>query len=168
MYRDFTDLPFSGLYSLFRERADAILPTTTRPLPGAGETLEALREAGYNMSIVSTKVQKHIREIVDALGWSSMFDVMVGGDDVAKVKPDPEAFNLALKRMQTSSKETAAIGDTINDVLAAKAVPMPVVGVVSPYGGRAQLEKAGPDILIESVEQLPDALHRLCTKGKVV
>jgi phosphoglycolate phosphatase len=167
LYGDLTDRPYSEMYKLFRERADAILPSTTQPLPGAGETLDVLREAGYNLNIVSTKTRKHICEIVDALDWSSLIGIMVGGDDVSQVKPAPEAFNLALEMIPGTPTDSIAIGDTINDVIAAKAVPMPVVGVVSPYGGRTQLEESGPDVLIESIDQLPDLLHRLRTKGKV-
>ena len=56
---------------------------------------------------------------------------------------------------------TVAVGDTENDVRAAHAVPIPVVGILSPYGGNDRLRSSSPDILIESLDQLPEALKRL-------
>ena len=51
------------------------------------------------------------------------------------------------------------IGDTINDVLAAKAVPMKVVAVASPYGIKNDLMASAPDHHIKSIADLPGLLN---------
>ena len=46
------------------------------------------------------------------------------------------------------------IGDTINDVIAARAVPLTVTAVLSPYGGREKLMASGPDYFVENLPEL--------------
>jgi phosphoglycolate phosphatase-like HAD superfamily hydrolase len=64
-----------------------------------------------------------------------------------------------LKRLGATPSTTVIVGDTINDVLAAKAVPMKVVAVASPYGGREKVIGAQPDYFIESVADLVETLE---------
>ena len=75
------------------------------------------------------------------------------------MKPAPDALHLALRKMSTEAGETAIVGDTENDVLAGRAVPMPVIAVASPYGGRQKLIAAGPDFFIESISDLVPTLE---------
>ena len=70
-------------------------------------------------------------------------------------------MNVTLSRMGAQPEETVVVGDTINDVLAAKAVPMKVVAVDSPYGGKEKLLAAEPDFFLDSLGGLKDLLTRV-------
>jgi phosphoglycolate phosphatase len=159
MYADFTDAPLDELMAHFRERALEVIVASTVALPGADALLEQLRQSEYTLAIASTKIKLHIGGIVDKLGWRDYFVALVGGDDVAAQKPAPDAFIEAMRRMNCPAHQTLAVGDTINDILAAKAVPMKVCAVVSPYEDRAKVEAVGPDIWIEHLEELPRLLN---------
>ena len=155
MYADFGVGPFAELYRYFQDRATHTVVSSSILLEGADETVAELRRQGWRMAIATTKVRRHVEAIVDKFGWRDTFDVLVGGDDVAKVKPDPEAFHLAMQRLGADPAETVVVGDTVNDVHAARAIPVTVVAVRSPYGGEADLRASGPDYVIDKIAQLP-------------
>jgi HAD superfamily hydrolase (TIGR01549 family) len=164
MYPEFTDAPLEELHKHFQVKAAESVVSSTVVLDGVGETLAILAGQNYTMAIATTKIKKHIDKIIDKFGWRPYFKTWVGGDEVAKVKPDPEIFFKILDRLKADSSETLVVGDTINDILAARAVPMPSVAVLSPYGGREKLKVAHPDYFLESVADLPDLLETI-TKG---
>ena len=80
------------------------------------------------------KIKKHIEGIIDKFNWQDYFSAIAGGDEVARVKPAPDIFHLTLDRMQANPSESIVVGDTINDLLAAKQVPMAIAMIESPYG----------------------------------
>ena len=88
------------------------------------------------------------------------FPVSVGGDEVNRVKPAPDAFRLALERLNARPEESLVVGDTVNDVLAARSIPMRVAAVRSPFGDSAELVSARPDFLLESLTELREVLDR--------
>ncbi len=161
MYSNFTAAPVAELYRHFRVKAEKAVVASTTALPGAEETLRRLKEDGYRLAIATTKVRCNVDGILGKLGWRDYFDTTVTGDEVPRVKPDPAAFRLALRQMSMKAFEALAVGDTINDVLAAQAVPMRVIALASPYGGREKVLAAAPDSFIESIAELPGLLTRL-------
>lgn len=158
MYPNFTDAPVEELYRHFQHKAQSTVVEGTTPLPHADEVLGSLAAGGYRMAVASTKVRIHIERIIDKLGWTDSFDCLIGGDEVSEVKPDPEILNLALNRLDALPEQTLVVGDTVNDVAAAKQVPVPVAAVASPYGGAEQVRRLEPDYYLETITQLPDLL----------
>lgn len=158
MYPAFTDAPLVELVSHFRIRAAEIMVDLTTSLPGADETLHVLNSAGYRLAIATTKIQQHLQGIISKFGWSEIIAVTVGADDVGREKPDPEAVYLALKRLDADPDSSVMVGDTINDVLAAKAAGLKVIAVASPFEHRDVVLAAGPDHLIGSIRDLPELL----------
>jgi len=163
MYPEFTDAPVDELHAYFREKALEVMVPSAVVLPGVEETLLRLHEEGYRMAIASTKIRLHIEGIVHKCGWREMFAARVGGDEVPLEKPAPDVFLEAIRRMGGSRTETLAIGDTINDVLAAQAASLEVCAVESPYEDRARVEAAKPDHLIANLAALPGLLDGVRT-----
>jgi len=158
MYPVFTDAPVNQLCQHFKVKAAETVVNSTCVLPGVEAVLGTLHDRGFRMAIATTKIKEHVAGIVAKFGWNAYFDATVGGNEVAKVKPDPAAFYLALERLGVVADESMAVGDTINDILAAQAVPMKVAAVRSPYGNGAEVEAAQPDHLLESIEELTQIL----------
>lgn len=160
MFTAFTDAPYDQLSQHFQVRARETVVGTTVALPYAGETLRLLRDQGYRMAIATTKIKVHIDLILDKCDWRDLFDATVGGDEVAEVKPAPDAFELALRRLDADRRNSIVIGDTINDVLAARTLQIPVIAIASPYGGNEELRGAGPTYHLSSLRDLPALLDR--------
>jgi len=151
MYPHFSSAPFEELYRYFQEKATETIISSTVILPGVENVIAQLKADGYKMAIASTKIIRHINGIVDKFQWQRYFSVVSGGDEVERVKPDPMIFRLTLERMKAKAKETVVIGDTINDVLAGKAVPMKVIAVASPYGNPKRVMESGPDHFVHAI-----------------
>jgi len=160
MFTAFTDVPYDQLWPHFQTRARETVVGSTSPLPYVDETLNLLYQQGFRMAIATTKIKVHVDLIIEKCHWGNRFCATVGGDEVARVKPAPDAFQLALERLGANQSTSLVIGDTINDVLAAKAIDLPVVAVHSPYGGNDALEAAGPTYTIRSVRELPDVIEQ--------
>ena len=164
MYPEFTDAPMKELFRHFQERAAQVMDVKTVALNGAETVLRQLKGEGYRLAVATTKIRRHIDGILTKLDWVGFFEATVGGDEVAKVKPDPEAFRLALSKLKTTPAEALVVGDTINDVQAARGVPVTVVAVNSPYGGRYELVAARPDHFVERIAELPALLGRIAVR----
>ncbi len=168
MYSDFGAEPYDELYRHFQDRAATSVIDAAVPLDGAHETAERLFAHGYPMAIATTKVRRHVDQIVAKLGWPEMFPVLVGGDEVAQQKPAPDAFVLAMQRLNSLPANSIVIGDTINDVLAARQLKIPVIGVISPYGGNDELRASNPDYVIDKISLLPDLLCELHNRKEAI
>ncbi|MBU0983943.1 MAG: HAD-IA family hydrolase, partial [candidate division Zixibacteria bacterium] len=93
------------------------------------------------------------------------FAALVGCDEVEHVKPAPDAFHLALRRMGAEAADALVVGDTINDIYAAHAVPMIAVAVEPLYDGRDELLSSRPDYMIADVAALPSFLESGAYRG---
>lgn len=158
MYPAFTDAPIDELYKHFRVKADEVVVASTVMLDGVRDTLELLKADGYRMAIATTKVRRNIDGIMDRFGWHDLFEVTVGGDEVARQKPEPDAFVQALEKLGTGPEQTLVVGDTVNDILAAQAIPMRIAAVTSPYGGLDEITALKPDFMMSSIRELPSIL----------
>ena len=116
MYPHFTKAPIDQLYRHFQEKAAETIVASTYPLDGAESVLRDLNSRGLRLAIGTTKVKRHVEGVLEKLGWVNYFDTVVGGDEVDRVKPAPDAFLLALERMNTDAQSTVVVGDTVNDV----------------------------------------------------
>ncbi|UCE24550.1 MAG: HAD family hydrolase [Candidatus Zixiibacteriota bacterium] len=161
MYPTFSSHPVSELYRLFQQKAAQTVVASAEALPGVENVLNRLHDEGYRLGIASTKIRVHIDGIVEKLGWTGLIAAYTGGDEVERVKPDPEILKLTLSRLDGVAGETLVVGDTINDVLAARAMSMRVAAVESPYGGRQKLLEANPDFFVESISELSALLKEI-------
>ena len=100
--------------------------------PGVLECLRTLDARGLKLGVVSNALQHLAEAVLTRFGIAPLLDVIIGGDSVAKHKPDPESLWLACERLGVAPYETLMVGDSINDVLAARAAGCPVVCV--PHG----------------------------------
>ena len=90
-------------------------------LPGAVELLSALKGAGVRTAIVSTKPGDTIRRIFTYRGHLDLLDLVIGGDEVSRSKPDPEGVKVALDRLGLTKERVLFCGDTVIDAATARA-----------------------------------------------
>jgi phosphoglycolate phosphatase len=102
----------------------------SKPYPGAREGVEEMRKLGLRLACVTNKAERFTRALLERTGFQ--FDAVVCGDHVARRKPDPMAVVLACERLQVAPREALFIGDSDNDVGAARAARCAVWCV--PYG----------------------------------
>lgn len=122
--------------------------------PGVKETLQYLKDHGYPMAIVTTKVKDAAYIGLDLFGLTDYFQVVIGHDDVHRSKPDPEGILLALD--QLGVKDGYYIGDNITDILAGKNAGLKTIGVKWSPKGYKLMEKENPDLLIDRFSEIID------------
>lgn len=103
-----------------------------KPYPGAREGIKRLRELDLRLACVTNKTERFTCELLERTGFAASFDLAVCGDTVARKKPDPMPLLFACERFEVSPGEALFIGDSLNDVTAARAAGCPVWCV--PYG----------------------------------
>ncbi|HYS71148.1 MAG TPA: HAD-IA family hydrolase, partial [Thermoplasmata archaeon] len=89
------------------------------------------------------------------------FRAVVGGDEVARPKPEPDLPRFAARALGVAPAECAVVGDAPVDVLAGNAAGARTIAAMYGYGRRVELLAANPDAVIERFADLPDVLARL-------
>ncbi|CAM2987757.1 phosphoglycolate phosphatase [Vibrio rarus] len=129
--------------------------------PKVKETLQALHDDGYQLAIVTNKPSQFVPEILSQQGLEGLFVDVLGGDTLPKIKPDPMPLNHLLDKHQLATTEMIMIGDSKNDILAAKNAG--VISVALPYGYNhgEPIQLANPDHLLDDLSYLPKLLTLL-------
>jgi phosphoglycolate phosphatase len=129
-----------------------------QPFPGAVAGLLAVHAAGLRTAIVTNKQRRFAISLAQRLGLSAGVDVYVGGDSCARRKPDPMPLLFACESLGVAPQRALMVGDSINDVEAARAAGIPVICV--PYGYNEGMDpRSLPcDLLIDSLAELPALL----------
>ncbi|MEK9971436.1 MAG: phosphoglycolate phosphatase [Ferrovibrio sp.] len=136
------------------------LADTSRPFPGVATCLAALAEQGYALAVCTNKPEALSRSLLDQLGLTGFFGAIVGGDSLLVRKPDPGHIHGTLDRLGTDFSWSAMVGDSANDVNAAKAAGLPCVVVSFGYT-QIPPRDLGGDRLIDHFSELPDAISAL-------
>lgn len=129
----------------------------TRPLPGAVQCLEQLR-GRCRLAIATNRKTDGARCILDGFGLGGIFDVVVGIEDVRRTKPDPEAVQLALTRLAARAADAVYVGDTPEDMRAARAAEVRAIGVPTGSHSAPALAAAGAERVLASLAELPALL----------
>lgn len=128
------------------------------PFPGVIEGLCALRAAGLRLACITNKAERFTVALLERTGLDEFFGVVVCGDSVAKKKPDPEPVLAACGRLGVRPGDALMIGDSANDVQAARGAGCPVWCVPYGYNEGRPVESLDCDAI---VPDLADAARRL-------
>lgn len=137
----------------FLEIYQANPATLTRCYPGVVETVEVLRRKHFRLAVVTNKPVLATKKVLEALSLAQFFSVVVGGDSLAKRKPDPAPLLEAARQLKVDPSQVFMVGDNIHDVEAAHAAGMQCVAVSYGYHHRPPSE-FNADHLIDRFDQL--------------
>ena len=138
---------FLGLHSVHgHERS--------RVYPGVREGLAALRARGAVFACITNKPHGLAVDLLAHLELIDHFALVLGGDSLPRRKPDPLPLIHACARIGAAVERSLFVGDSRNDVEAARAAGMPVVCVGYGYNHGRDVSEAGPDAVIGSLEEL--------------
>ncbi|MBU3693215.1 MAG: phosphoglycolate phosphatase [Rhodocyclaceae bacterium] len=147
-----------ALLPRFEAHYEDLLGFDSPPYPGVVEGLGVLREAGFALACVTNKHERFTLPLLAKTGLAPFFDLVVSGDTCARKKPHPDMLLHACMHFGVTPAEALMVGDSSNDVEAARAAGCPVWCL--PYG----YNEGGPgvppaaDRLIGSMLELPALL----------
>jgi HAD superfamily hydrolase (TIGR01509 family) len=96
--------------------------------PGVVELVHELRGRA-RLAVVSGTWRENIAAVLGAADISGCFEAIIGKEDVKAVKPEPEAYLLALRRLRVLPEASVAFEDSPSGLAAARAAGIPVVAV---------------------------------------
>lgn len=140
-----------AIYEDYQARYNGTFVPRTQPLPGAIELLDALRGRGAPMAVVTNKNEIGGKTLVEALGWTSRFAVVVGMDTAAKAKPAPDPAIHALAVIGATPGEAVFVGDSEADMGCGAAAGMRAVIGIAGLRKRDALAAAGGTHLVDDL-----------------
>jgi len=129
-------------------------------IPGAEETIRALKDRGLKIAFTTGFSASTAKAILKALGWADLADVVLTPEDAGRGRPAPDLVLMSVIRTRTSSvAATVVVGDTESDAASGVAAGAGlVVGVLTGSRDEATLRAGGAELVLASVADLPAAL----------
>ncbi len=151
--------PDKALYEramdLFRKHYHAQLINRSRPYPGAVDALNRLEAMGFELACITNKAEAFTLPLLKALGLDKYFKLVLSGDSLPEKKPDPLPLLHACKYFGITPDHGLLVGDSSNDIQAARAAGMPVICVTYGYNHGHDIRAQHPDAAIGSLMELP-------------
>lgn len=148
------------LHDRFMALYEAAPCRLSQPYPSAGAMLDALAAAGMRLGLCTNKPQRVTELLLEALGLRRHFGTVVGGDMLPVRKPDPAHLLAVLERLGVGPDQAVMVGDSRNDLTAARGGGMRCV--LASFGYSAEPATGlGADAVIDDLADLPAALRRL-------
>ena len=121
----------------------------TQCYPQVPETLEKLHAAGFSMVLITNKPLVFVSPILEKLGIAGFFEKILGGDSLERKKPDPLPLQHMMAAYGVLPQECMMVGDSKNDILAAKAADVESIAVTYGYNYAEPVTKYHPDYAID-------------------
>jgi len=149
-----------ALYDQFLEHYLAHIADLSQPFPGMVAQLERCRDAGYQMGICTNKPESASLLLLEELELTGYFGSVIGGDTLEVKKPDPEHIHETVRRAGGRRGHAVMVGDSANDIDAARAAAVPVVAVSFGYT-QTPVRELAPDVTIDHYDEFWAALEKL-------
>ena len=130
--------------ALYREIA-----LTIQPMPGLKEFLTWIKEQKIKTGVVTNAPSENAKFMLDILGVSNSFDVVVLAEDVRKGKPDPEPYQVCLQQLGLEAKNAIAFEDSPPGIRSAVAAGIETLGITTTHHAE-DLETAGATMSIDN------------------
>jgi len=148
----FLDIYLKAYYGVTAEK--------TKPMPNVQDTINKLAKKAKLALITMRYVPKEkIKEELERFGLAKYFQHVMTALDVHSPKPSPEALIKCVEKLCVQTRDCAVVGDSVADVRAGKNAGAKTVAVLSGLFSQEELVKEKPDLIIESLSQLPYLLE---------
>ena len=159
------ELEFGGdthkrLFQLFLDYYEDHVADETVFFPGTLRALDDLSAGGWQLAVCTNKFEGLARKLLGELGEAERFPVITGGDTFAVKKPEAGHLTETARLANVAPDRCVMVGDSINDIAAAKAANMPVIAVDFGYTD-VPVSELDPDVVISHFDELPAAVSSL-------
>ncbi|WP_226580505.1 pyrophosphatase PpaX [Halobacillus litoralis] len=121
---------------------------------GVVDTIEALKEKGYRLGIVTTKMRNTVQMGLELTNLDGLFETVITLDDVNNAKPHPEPIVKALDLLNSKASEALMVGDNTHDIEAGQNAGVRTAGVAWTIKGREVLDDLNPDYMLTNMRDL--------------
>lgn len=143
-----------ALWASYQRHYLAVNGRASTVYPGVAEGLAQMRAAGWRLACLTNKPGAFARPLLQAKALDGFFDHVFGGDDFARAKPDPLPLVETCRALATRPARTLMVGDSSNDLQAARAAGCPVALVRYGYNHGLPVDAAGADRVLDRLDRL--------------
>ena len=129
----------------------------TSPYPGTLDMLDKLLENGFDIAIVSNKIDSAVKSL-SAKFFGERIKSATGEKPSIRHKPEPDMVIMAMEEMGADKENSIYIGDSEVDIQTAKNAGIPCISVLWGFKDRKFLEDSGATVIVESMEELGERL----------
>jgi HAD superfamily hydrolase (TIGR01509 family) len=122
-------------------------------IPGAREAVKRIG-AEFPLGLATSSNREIIDIVVEVGGFEDLLKVTVSSEEVERGKPAPDVYLETTRRMGVDPQRTAAVEDSTNGLLAAKAAGMRVIAIPNDAHPPAEEGLAAADVVLSSIEDL--------------
>lgn len=122
------------------------------------QTLLSLFNKGYTLAVATNKPFEYIKPILDRFDLTKYFEMYVGANSVEKKKPDPMMLFKVCEDLKISVENSIMVGDSKNDVIAAKNANMDSIAVTYGYNYNEDISIYEPTLVFDNFKQIDEVL----------
>lgn len=155
---DHDDIPQAEQQAILRKLFDRYYGEVAEQgsflFPAVADTLGALHAKGLPLALVTNKPTPFVAPILSSLDIAKYFTVVIGGDDVKNKKPHPEPLLMVAEKLGLAPAELLFVGDSRNDIQAAKAAGCCSIGLTYGYNYGEPISLSEPDYIFDQFNEL--------------
>ena len=145
---------YNKAYPIFLELYKKNATKKSHLYDGVVEGLAYLKSKNCRIGCVTNKIEKFSIPLLKYLNIFDNFDIVISGDTLDRNKPDPMPLVHCAKHFNIKTNQCLMIGDSINDVVAARAAGFSIICVSYGYNHGNDISTAKPDLVIDSMTEL--------------
>ena len=126
--------------------------------PDVRKCLQGLRSSGIKLACVTNKAKAFTEPLLQHFQIGEYFDLVLSGDSLPKKKPDPFPLVHACQRFAVEVADCVMVGDSSNDMLAARGAGIRSVCMSYGYSDTETVKMLKPDVVLGSFAELMDLL----------
>lgn len=126
----------------------------SRVYPGVCEGLQSLTQQKLPLCCITNKRRRFSLTLLHALGLADFFALLIAGDDLSHCKPHPMPLLHAARHFGVKPDVAWMVGDSVNDIAAARAAGFTAVAVSYGYNHGGDIRVTNPDRVIDSLVEL--------------
>jgi phosphoglycolate phosphatase len=141
-------------FPVFRDAYHRYNGENSRLYPGVRETLDYLHSDGFPLGCITNKAHEFTLPALQLLDLERYFKIILSGDSLPEKKPHPLPLLHAAEQLGTIPEKSLMVGDSINDVKAARAAGFSIICVSYGYNHGQDIREAQPDAVIDRFDDL--------------
>jgi HAD superfamily hydrolase (TIGR01509 family) len=122
-------------------------------LPGAVEAVQRLAER-WPLGLASSSNREVIDAVLEMAGITKYFRATVSSEEVEHGKPAPDVYLEAARRLEVEPSRCAAVEDSHNGILSARAAGMRVIAIPNAHYPPSEDVLRQADLVLESLDEL--------------
>ncbi len=120
-----------------------------------------IKKMKLKIAVATSSTRVRAKKILKLLGIKKYLNKLVTCESVEKHKPNPDIYLETAKKLRLKPAECIVVEDAVNGVISGKRAKMKVAGLITRFHGKNELNKAGADFVIKSLEEIPYIIEKL-------